>query len=218
VEVRAALVTPDARVTAATADPLQFVVDDGAHSVYVVGHPPTDAIRAAVMDAGAGAEVVAAPESRDAVVAALPGWPVDLITVHTLPPGVALPLPDGPVRLLAATEVVGLDAPPDLCAELLAAARTDTPIAAAFEDGRPVAFCYAGSRSDRYWDVSIDTLEGYRRRGLAARAATFEAARQAREGREPVWCSAASNPASAALAARLGFVPVDTLIGMQAFT
>ena len=34
-------------------------------------------------------------------------------------------------------------------------------------DGRAAAFCYPVLQTERHWDVSVDTLEGYRGRGLA---------------------------------------------------
>ncbi len=59
------------------------------------------------------------------------------------------------------------------------------------------------------WDVAIDTLEGYRRRGHGARCVAYmiEHLRPLR----PVWRAENSNQASLGLAARLGFTPVDEL-------
>jgi predicted GNAT family acetyltransferase len=68
-----------------------------------------------------------------------------------------------------------------------------------------VAFCYAACETETLWDVSVDTLAPFRRRGLAA--ACFERVRREmeRRGKRPVWGAHADNPASLALAARLGF-------------
>jgi predicted GNAT family acetyltransferase len=60
-------------------------------------------------------------------------------------------------------------------------------------------------------DVSIDTLEPYRRRGHASKVVHFLVEHYAAQGRQPVWGALVSNRASLALAERLGFAPVDAL-------
>ena len=74
-----------------------------------------------------------------------------------------------------------------------------------------VSFCYAAAETEGLWDVSIDTLEGYRRQGHAAACAVYMV-RHVRDttGKEPVWGALISNAASMGLAARLGFVVVDS--------
>jgi GNAT superfamily N-acetyltransferase len=62
------------------------------------------------------------------------------------------------------------------------------------------------------WDISIDTLEPYRRRGHAARCASWMVDEMRRRDKEPVWAAEETNPPSMRLAARLGFVPVDELV------
>ena len=62
------------------------------------------------------------------------------------------------------------------------------------------------------WDISIDTLEGYRRQGHAARCVSYLVAEMRRRGKEPVWAAEETNPPSLRLAAKLGFVPVDELV------
>lgn len=69
-----------------------------------------------------------------------------------------------------------------------------------------------GSRTESLWDVSIDTLEEHRRQGHAARCVAFMVEHMQREGRRPIWNAVKSNAASLALAARLGFVPVDEMV------
>ena len=78
----------------------------------------------------------------------------------------------------------------------------------------PVSFCYAASLSESLWDVSIDTVPSHRRRGhaqIAVRSMIEAMAQPGRGGRAPVWCAAASNPASSSLARRLGFIQVDAI-------
>jgi RimJ/RimL family protein N-acetyltransferase len=71
--------------------------------------------------------------------------------------------------------------------------------------------CYAGWRTEKWWDVSIDTVEAYRRRGYAARAVRFMIGHMAGLGQAPVWGALESNIASMHLAASLGFVAIDQL-------
>jgi GNAT superfamily N-acetyltransferase len=121
------------------------------------------------------------------------------------------------VRFVAAGELAAFTdgspplVPPTLGDELRAAEAAGTPIAVALNKGCPAAFCYAGSITETLWDVSIDTLEPYRRRGHAMKAVSFLIEYYAARGKQPVWGALASNYASAALAQRLGFAAVDTL-------
>ena len=89
------------------------------------------------------------------------------------------------------------------------------PMAAVWADGRPVAFCYPVWQTETQWDVSIDTLAPYRRRGLGARAARTLIRHMRGMGRAPVWGALESNSASRALAARLGFLEAG---GIAVFT
>ena len=75
-----------------------------------------------------------------------------------------------------------------------------------------MSFCYSGWETESHWDVSIDTLEAYRRRGLGAAACVCLIRHFARLGKTAVWGSLESNPASIALAHKLGFTPVDRLV------
>lgn len=93
----------------------------------------------------------------------------------------------------------------------IAAAFAFSPVAAAFDDGVAVSFCYAGFQTETLWDVSIDTVTRYRRRGHARQVAAFLVAHMRDRGRRPVWGAVEGNRASHALARSLGFVPTDAL-------
>jgi RimJ/RimL family protein N-acetyltransferase len=80
------------------------------------------------------------------------------------------------------------------------------PMAAAWADGRPVSFCYPVWQTETRWDVSIETLDAYRGRGLGSRAARTLIRYMRRVGRAPVWGALETNAASRTLAARLGFI------------
>jgi predicted GNAT family acetyltransferase len=79
-------------------------------------------------------------------------------------------------------------------------------------DGRPVSFCYAADETEGLWDISIDTLEPYRRQGYAARCVSYMIYEIRRRGKEPVWAAEETNLPSMRLAAKLGFVLVDGLL------
>lgn len=85
----------------------------------------------------------------------------------------------------------------------------DGPIAVALAGEAMAAFCYAGSVTETLWDISIDTLEAHRRRGLAGAAVARMQAVHAPSGRRPVWGAEVTNAASKGLATKLGFQPVD---------
>jgi hypothetical protein len=135
-------------------------------------------------------------------------------TLFHLPPAAAEALPPtaGCARLLRADEYRYLDYLPPILRGELRDACAYSPIACAFVDGRPVAFCYCGWETDAHWDVSIDTLEAYRRRGLASAAATCLLQHMAAKGKTAVWGSVDSNDASFGLAQKLGLTPVDRLL------
>lgn len=193
----------------------RFVVRDPEDVlISVVGRPGRDAIEEAVAREWEGDVVIAPPENGPHVAAALPGWRAVRATLHLLTDTDRLPrVPAGSVRLLGSSDSLdGL--PPDLRSELrIAAGRS--PIAVSLEDSRPVSFCYAAAQTESLWDISIDTLEEFRRRGHAARCVAFMVEHMGKEGLRPVWGAEEWNRASLGLAARLGFVPVDKLLVFQ---
>jgi hypothetical protein len=134
--------------------------------------------------------------------------------VFHLPPqaAAALPAPPSHTRLLRHDEYHHLDNLPPILRGELRDASTYSPIASAFVDERPVSFCYSGWETERHWDVSIDTLEGYRCRGLAASASTCLMQHMARRGKTAVWGAVDSNIPSTALARKLGLVEIDRLV------
>ena len=181
--------------------------------VCVVGHPAGERVAEAVARNGGEGAVIAMPENASLVARALPGWGMRPAILHLLGEGGLTEVPDEGVRLLSGEEGLrtlprGLR--PGLRAELAGVLREGASVAAAFVGDVPVSFCYAASETEGLWDVSIDTLEGHRRRGHAARCAAFMV-RRMREttSKEPVWGALETNAASMGLAASLGFVPMD---------
>jgi RimJ/RimL family protein N-acetyltransferase len=213
VELRALLLSGRGDVLGFQPDPLAAAVADSAFgSAFVLGRPAFAAMGEALALAGPSGTLMTSIESMEWVSAALPELATERAILHELGPGAALaPVDPGEVRHLRPDEVETLPLPTGLLEELRSAASGGTPIAAALANGQPVAFCYAGSVTESLWEVAIDTLEAWRRRGYAARAARFEIARFHAFGRRPVWGAVESNAASRGLAAKLGFVAVDEL-------
>ena len=181
--------------------------------VSVVGRPADGWVAEAVARNSDSGAVIAMPENVSSVARTLPRWEVRPAVLHLLGEGGLARAPEGDVRLLCGLE--GIGALPSglragLRAELEGALRRYTPLAATFMEDVPVSFCYVAAETEGLWDVSIDTLDGYRRRGYAAWCAAFMVRHMREEtGKRPVWGALETNVASMRLAASLGFVPVD---------
>jgi GNAT superfamily N-acetyltransferase len=210
VEVRSILLSGRARVeVAGTAPPAVVVVRPDIAQGGVIGRPPHRLIQALAADAE---ELLVEPEHAEWVAQALPGWMFELAILHVLGGAPRLPqVAPGLVRRVSRDELAGWREIPDDLREELCEAEAETPVFVAFAGERPAAFCYAGAVTESLWDVSIDTLEPYRRQGYATLCAAFVIEQMRAVGKEPVWGSLISNVASARLAAKLGFVPVDTI-------
>ncbi|HMJ50606.1 MAG TPA: GNAT family N-acetyltransferase [Polyangiaceae bacterium] len=226
IEIRSMLLHGQARLIGpvATAPPRFVALHRDGDQAVVVGR----ASQAAIVEmASLADEILAVPDDEPWVAAALPRWKHESAVLFRRSTESPLPtLAPGEVRFLERGELAALTGGPhplvpstlrdELRDELASAQAAGTPIAAAF-DGRSVAaFCYAGSITETLWDVAIDTLEPYRRRGHAMRAVSFLIEHYGARGQQPVWGAMVSNPASAALAGRLGFTPVDALTVFRA--
>lgn len=181
----------------------------GGGLIALVGRPEPVTIRAALAD-GPHHELLCAPEDEAHLAEHFPAWERERAVLHTLADANRLAAPDGRVRVLQAND--SLAHLPDELREELEAVREQREVLAAFEADRPVSFAYAFWRTERYFDISIDTRLEFRRRGFA-RVTVSELIRRERAlGREPVWGAVASNRASLQLARTLGFTEVDSVV------
>lgn len=217
VETRAMLLEGDCEIFSLEEDAASpsFVARDGEEDlVCIVGHPSREAVAETLARSGDASAVIAMPDNVSRVAQAVPGREPQPAILHLLARAERPPrATEGQVRLLSGPEELRLLPPglrPELRAELERTLRRSTPVVAAFVGDVPVSFCYAASETEGLWDVSIDTLEEYRRRGHAARCAAYMI-RHMRDtvGKEPVWGAVEFNAPSMGLAAKLGFVPVD---------
>jgi GNAT superfamily N-acetyltransferase len=223
-ETRAMLRSGHATVFGGTTIETGFAVRmlHGAFSVAaVVGCPPPGAIASALEGTTAMTPLLAQSDNADCVARALGDsaasgeWRRERVIVHVL---TAFPEPPPPDRDVTIRMLVDDDSLAHLPGGLrfeMTHAREVGPVGAAFVDGAAASFCYPCWTSESLWDVSIDTLSEYRRRGLAVHVVRFMAAHMRRDGREPVWGAVESNGSSLRLAGRLGFTPVDEMVAFS---
>jgi len=142
----------------------------------------------------------------------LPNWKAEACTLYTLPPDRARGwrLPEWPTAPLTIEQIDAADIPQSLRDQLHDAV-AHTPVWSASMEGQPVAFAYATHTTESWFDLSVDTLENARSRGLGRAAAMGLIVDHMLRGLRPVWGAVKSNQASHGLARRLGFEPVDLL-------
>ena len=80
------------------------------------------------------------------------------------------------------------------------------PCFAALSEGRAVAACYVAARGQRAAEAGVETLPGFRGRGLASRATAAWARAVRAEGLLPLYSTEWGNRASRGVAARLGLI------------
>ena len=164
-------------------------------------------------------QLLATPDLAPAIGAALPEWRRQGVVIHRL--GRAIEpsdsSPAAEIRLLPRghrQSGLAFDHVPEPSRhEYTLDWVSRRPMAVAIVDGRAVSFCYAAFTTERWWDVSVETLEPFRRRGLAAACFLTLAEHMAGSDKEPAWGAMLDNPASLGLAARLGFVRDSSLDG-----
>lgn len=174
----------------------------------VVGEPDPTALAQAAEDVS---ELLAFADNVGRVRSLLPNFSAEGASIFSAPDH----LPHAPphrCRKISQGELAAHNhLPTELAAELVKVAADGVPVVAAFDGTRPVSFAYVASESESLWDVSIDTIESYRRKGYAT-AAVLHLMRAMREkGKSAVWGALQSNRASANLALSLGFVESDRL-------
>ena len=77
----------------------------------------------------------------------------------------------------------------------------------AWDDGRLIGLAACSADCDAMWQIGVDVLPGYRRRGVASALTNALAKEILRRGRVPFYCAAWSNLRSVRNALRSGFTP-----------
>ncbi len=199
VELRAALRGAECVVFGAPPN-VAVATDD---EVFVHGAPPREALERALRHCPDGELVVPRPAAIGLPVAQL-----RRVVVH-LHGGRPLPRAAHGTRRLGNGELGHLDA--GLRAEVEDALAHGEVMVTENPSGEPVSFCYAGAVTERWWDVAVDTVEGFQRQGRASAVVRAVFTTQAALGRQAVWQAEVTNEGSVALARHLGFVAVDEL-------
>jgi RimJ/RimL family protein N-acetyltransferase len=183
-----------------------FVLSRAGDAAAIVGTPDSSHARQATEGLTTDADLLVPPDSVEAAGRLFPGITLRRAILHRL----AAPLPasrDPAVEIHQVDERFLSSLPPELATEaegaFIAAVRK--------VDGMAVSMCGTSSITESLWDVGIDTLNGYRRRGHARECFLTLATHLRAKGREPVWGAYEDNHASLAMAASLGFRPVDEL-------
>ena len=214
-----------------------FVVELASRALLsAFDNPPASLIAQRARALAGDVNVLVAPESSAPVAAALPAWVGRPVRIHALPRRMPWESePDEDVLIATREAAPALDhVPEDLRRELVDAlaghpaarfvhgtlpghgpddvAPDAVPVAFVLRDGRAAAFCYPVLQTEHHWDVSVDTLEGYRGRGLAGLAARAMIRYMRTRGKAPVWGALESNAPSLAVAGRLGFVEAGRLL------
>jgi GNAT acetyltransferase len=141
----------------------------------------------------------------------LPDWIAEATTLYTLPSDLRDWSPiECPTASISATQIGAADLPTVLRDELLDAAMRGQVWCAAL-DGQPVSFAYAAQATEAWFDMSVNTLERARNRGLGRAAAIGLIVDRLTRGQRPVWRALQGDEPSHRLARRLGFEPVDLL-------
>jgi hypothetical protein len=181
------------------------------HLACVVGRPPFGEVLATLDALPLETEVVLGEDVARGY-GLWPGpWCGEPAIVHVEPAEIRSASSNHEARLLGPLEDISFDhVPPDLRGEL-ERALSARQMAVACDAGIPVAFCYVGWETETLWDVSVDTLAGWRARGYATAAAAALMAAMRAQGKRAVWAALESNTSSLGAAARLGFRCVDRI-------
>lgn len=204
VETRAMMQSQRARIEY---DANGIVVSDRLNRLTaVVGQPSFETI---LVETRMAEEVLCSVEDRDWVGTALEDWDSEIVTLYTLPNFEHLDDSLGEV-----TEITD----PNALVHLEDALRKDIELAMRNRevlgvevDGQPVSFAYAAWTTEGFFEVSVDTSEAFRRRGLARAAVSALIRRHSASGRRAVWGAVDSNPGSHEFARSLGFVETDRI-------
>jgi hypothetical protein len=240
VDTRGMLLTRRAIVTfpsSARLDRDGFVVELASRALLsAIDNPPIGLIAERALSMRGDVNVLCTTDTADVVARALPSWMPRGVSLHALP-GVAAWESDaneGDVSIFTLANAPSLEHVeaslkheiveameghpsarfvPGVLPERTAAdvSTTAVPIAAAWVEGQPVAFCYPVLRTETLWDDSVETLAVFRGRGLAGRAARVMVRHMRKLGKAPVWGALDSNESSLRVARKLGFAEAGRL-------
>lgn len=189
-----------------------LVLDPGGPEAFAVHRPVASLADQLASREHAVRSILAPVENAESWRALLPGWSEQPAVLHVHPAPESLPAPLHPTRFLTLADLAGFAGVPAALAQELERALQRGPVAAAFDGVLAVSFCHAAYRTERWFDLSIDTLASHRRQGFATSAAAFLVHHQLAQGRRPVWGALDADTPSIALARKYGFRAVDRMM------
>jgi GNAT superfamily N-acetyltransferase len=178
----------------------------------VIGQPDTDLLYKAITAADLDVQVMSFSDNDRFIGQQLPQWSRSPAYLHILDHEIPQADTAGcEIKFLGHNDIFDENhIPGELRREFLDALH-HSPIAALFIAELPVSFCYAAAETESLWDISVDTLDGYRNRGYGFQTVSFMIKHMDRKGKQPVWGAEESNYASLRLAQKLGFKPVEKI-------
>ena len=143
----------------------------------------------------------------------LAAWNAEPVTLFTLDTerARAWPLPKWPTAPQTTEQLEAAVHVPTALRDRLLDAAARAPVWAASADGQALSFCYASHATEAWFEVSVETIESARGRGLGRAAAMGLIVDQLLRGLRPVYSCVRCDEAANGLAKRLGFEPVDLL-------
>ncbi|GGD10295.1 GNAT family N-acetyltransferase [Aquisalinus flavus] len=210
VEARSCLIAGTADLLYWQDQPFAYaLINRNTGTLFVHGAPRDEVILEWAKDAAKlEMELVGDEAHAGALKALLPGWEYYPAILFRLAGAVAAP-GEGETVWLSLNDIRTVKMPEVVRDEILVGA-VDGRVACSLEKGRPVSFCYAGAITEALFDIGIDTLAGFRRKGHARRAAALMISDMSARGLAPVWGAVEENIASIRVAEKLGFEPVDS--------
>ncbi len=179
-------------------------------TVWALGAIGAADVTRALGDGRSSAEIRADEPAAEAVRAALPDWYESAAVVHDRPPSAPLAYDPSGLKLMESES--------DRRAVNWLSYRFRSTAFFAYP-ALPVALCFDGQEvislatqyavTERYGEVSIDTVAWRRREGHGFRTAAFLIERGIPVSAAAVWTAEEHNQASLQLADRLGFRPVE---------
>lgn len=212
IEARALLLSEYCAVFGAGSDLIIRNDAPGGCIAVALGRAPEELARSVLCDRP-GRELLCALEDSAHWQRVLLDWSTEGVVLYGLERPGDLASPSPAVERLSSDH--SLDHLPQELREEIEKALPDRPVWCAFHEGRAAAFAYSYWRTERWFDISIDTAPAYRRRGLARLAVSALVRHELADGLQPVWGAMASNGASQCLAESLGFVHVDQTLLMS---
>jgi len=209
VEARSCLIAGTADLLYWHEQPFDYaLINRNTGTLFVHGAPEAEIISGWAKGVKPEMELVGDEAHAEALKAELSGWDYYPAILFRLADPVDAP-DEGETAWLSLKDIRTVKMPEVVREEILVGAVTGR-VACSLENGRPVSFCYAGAVTETLFDIAIDTLSGFRRKGHARRAAALMISEMTGRGLAPVWGAVEGNIASIKVAKALGFEPVDS--------